>query len=316
MQLQRIQHLIEHPDEVVAEDRSGLLEWSVRYPFAGIFSMLLARCSSVSGHLDEEKDILRAASAMSFRQPLFDLITRAKLVEEAKIIHAFISVEEEQSNRSTAIPDSDELSEDQAAEGGSFDPEVPLEREALISAIERTIEKDVANWEEGKEDLSIDKIPQSSVDLRLIGGSVSSPFAHWLSQRASEVGFGDVNGSSSSSERGPKERGSAEQEPAVQLPTSREQKKGLIDRFIAENPKIGPIRETQSAQEWACESIMEDASLITETMARVYAKQGLFEKARKAYRHLSLKYPAKSTYFALQLKKLDDADSSPRSSNE
>lgn len=316
MQLQRIQHLIEHPDEVVAEDRGGLLEWSVRYPYAGVFSMLLARCSSVSGHLDEEKDILRAASAMSFRQPLFDLITRAKLVEEAKMIHAFISVEEEQGNRSTAITDAAGLSEDQAAGGGSFDPGAPLEREALISAIERTIEKDVANWEGGKEGESIDKIPESSDDLRLIGDSVSSPFASWLSQRAAEVGFGDVIGSLSSPERESQESESAEQEPAEQLPTSPEQKKGLIDRFIAENPKIGPIRETQSTQEWASESIMEDASLVTETMARVYAKQGLFEKARKAYQHLSLKYPAKSTYFALQLKKLDDARPTLGSSNE
>ena len=311
MQLQRIQHLIEHPDEVVAEDRNGLLEWSVRYPFAGVFSMLLARCSSVSGHLDEEKDILRAASAMSFRQPLFDLITRTKLVEEAKIVHAFISVEEEQSNSAMAIPDSAELTEDEAADGGTFDPAAPLEREALISAIERTIENDVANWEGGKQGESIERTPQHSNDLRLIGDSVSSPFAHWLTKRASEVGFGKVNSSVSTAEGE-----SAEQELPVQLPISLEQKQGLIDRFIAENPKIGAIRETQSAQEWASESIMEDASLVTETMARVYAKQGLFEKARKAYQHLSLKYPAKSTYFALQLKKLDDAGSSPRSSNE
>jgi pentatricopeptide repeat protein len=61
---------------------------------------------------------------------------------------------------------------------------------------------------------------------------------------------------------------------------------------------------------------MEDASLVTETMARVYAKQGLFEKARKAYQHLSLKYPAKSTYFALQLKKLEDPASGLGTSNE
>jgi hypothetical protein len=51
-------------------------------------------------------------------------------------------------------------------------------------------------------------------------------------------------------------------------------------------------------------------------MARVYAKQGLFEKARKAYHLLSLKYPAKSTYFALQLKKLEDPASGLGTSNE
>jgi hypothetical protein len=50
---------------------------------------------------------------------------------------------------------------------------------------------------------------------------------------------------------------------------------------------------------------MEDPSLVTETMARLYAKQGQIGKARKAYKLLAMKNPAKSTYFAAQLKKLN-----------
>ena len=97
---------------------------------------------------------------------------------------------------------------------------------------------------------------------------------------------------------------------------SKENNMALIDQFIAAKPRIGRIRDAQETSSWSADSILEDPSLVTETMARVYAKQGLFDKARKAYRLLALKYPAKSTYFALQLKKLDDARPTLGSSNE
>jgi hypothetical protein len=69
---------------------------------------------------------------------------------------------------------------------------------------------------------------------------------------------------------------------------------------------MGKLREVDApVEEWAKASVMEDPTLVTETMARIFAQQGQIGKARKAYRHLALKYPAKSTYFAAQLKKLN-----------
>ena len=80
----------------------------------------------------------------------------------------------------------------------------------------------------------------------------------------------------------------------------------LIDRFIEQQPRIGKLREVEApVEEWAKASVLEDPTLVTETMARIFAQQGQIGKARKAYRHLALTYPAKSTYFAAQLKKLN-----------
>ena len=85
------------------------------------------------------------------------------------------------------------------------------------------------------------------------------------------------------------------------------QRAALIDLFIRNEPTIGPIRqedEHRGVKELAKESLVEDASLITETMARIYAGQGQIGRARRAYKLLALKYPEKSVYFAAQSKKL------------
>ena len=307
MQIHRIQQLIAHPEQVVPADRQGLEEWCNRYPYAGVFAMLLARCSAVEGHMDEEKDLLRAASAASFRQPLFDLIVQAKLVEEARSVHELLS----NGSGDEAKGDEKERAESSAAEGknSGLNPDEPVEREALISAIERTIEHDVTHWDSNaavQEQVVSAARPE---DIQLIQSSVSSPFSNWLLQRASEVGFGDVSETPSTAP----ESGSAS---TPQGSNEKKSQMDLINRFIAEQPRLGPIRESLESKPWVSDSILEDPSLVTETMARVYAKQGLFEKARKAYHLLSLKYPAKSTYFALQLKKLEDPASGLGTSNE
>lgn len=307
MQIHRIQQLIAHPEQVVPADRQGLEEWCNRYPYAGVFAMLLARCSAVEGHMDEEKDLLRAASAASFRQPLFDLIVQAKLVEEARSVHELLS----NGSGDEAKGDEKEPVESIADRGknSGLNPDEPVEREALISAIERTIEHDVTHWDSNavvEEQAVTVARPE---DMQLIQSSVSSPFSNWLLQRASEVGFGDVSETPST----------VPESESASIPEKSNEKKSqmdLINRFIAEQPRLGPIRESLESKPWVSDSILEDPSLVTETMARVYAKQGLFEKARKAYHLLSLKYPAKSTYFALQLKKLEDPASGLGTSNE
>ena len=79
----------------------------------------------------------------------------------------------------------------------------------------------------------------------------------------------------------------------------------LIRRFINEDP--GPIRadrETSLKGDVSLDSIREHDGFITDTLAKIYVKQGLFAKAIYAYEKLSLKYPEKSAYFAAQIEKI------------
>ena len=280
MQIQRLQELIQFPERVEASDREGLKAWSEKYPYAGAIAMLLARASAVGGHMEQEADLLKAATHGTYRQPLYDLLIKERLKAEAKAVEQWVE----------EIPDEEEAAaaEDSAEEADPtphLDPEAPMEREALIAAIGRTIEREV-------EPTTAEPTVQETQDMERIRAAASSPFAAWLAQRAAAVGFGEAGqglpAASSSTE------------------TQGMDANALIDRFIEQQPRIGKLREVEApVEEWAKASVMEDPTLVTETMARIFAQQGQIGKARKAYRHLALTYPAKSTYFAAQLKKLN-----------
>ncbi len=280
MQIQRLQELIQFPERVEASDREGLKAWSEKYPYAGAIAMLLARASAVGGHMEQEADLLKAATHGSYRQPLYDLLIKERLKAEAKAVEQWVE----------EIPDAEEeATAENAAEEADptlhLDPEAPMEREALIAAIGRTIEREV-------EPTATETTVQETQDMERIRAAASSPFAAWLAQRAAAVGFGEAG------QGLPASTSSAETEGL--------DANALIDRFIEQQPRIGKLREVKApVEEWAKASVMEDPTLVTETMARIFAQQGQIGKARKAYRHLALTYPAKSTYFAAQLKKLN-----------
>ncbi len=78
----------------------------------------------------------------------------------------------------------------------------------------------------------------------------------------------------------------------------------LIDNFITGKPKIIPSKESISNLDISSDSVKEDEGFITDTLARIYVKQGYYSKAIFAYEKLSLKYPEKSSYFAGQINEI------------
>ncbi|NBW27786.1 MAG: hypothetical protein EBR38_04365 [Flavobacteriaceae bacterium] len=78
----------------------------------------------------------------------------------------------------------------------------------------------------------------------------------------------------------------------------KQKKLELIDKFIAANPKITPIKK-DTEPNFKFESSPDNSPyLMTETLARVYLEQKKYDKAIQAYEILILKYPEKSSFFA------------------
>ena len=60
------------------------------------------------------------------------------------------------------------------------------------------------------------------------------------------------------------------------------------------------------AEKLAEKSVQVNDEVISETLAKLYVKQGLIDRAETMYEKLSLKFPEKSIYFAAKLKELAD----------
>ena len=298
-----------------AEDLELLRACVERHPYSGPLRMMLAKASEEASDLNRREDLLKAGAHVPSRRALFVYLMGPALVAEARAVHEEVLQAEDVSeeevvgmvwhDQGVALDAAEEDAAEDAVdpEGGAPDmseqeteEDAPGQREAMISAIASVIEQDVSAWnEEAETDKTApedaptetadrpEPSPQEGVAIPRVGqvAEPKSVFGQWLQQRARETGFGTPQ--------------LAEQGAAA-----------LIDAFLAKGDvRIGPIRDSlETTEEWAKQGLVEDPSLVTETMAKLYAQQGQMGRARKAYKLLALKYPEKSVYFAAQLKKL------------
>ncbi|MDD3878041.1 MAG: tetratricopeptide repeat protein [Bacteroidales bacterium] len=78
----------------------------------------------------------------------------------------------------------------------------------------------------------------------------------------------------------------------------------IIDDFISVEPRIQPNKDYNNDHDLSEKSVEDNLDLVSETLAQIYAKQGHTEKAIKTYEKLCIKYPEKSSYFAIQIENL------------
>ena len=279
--------------EVSGEDLDALKELVARYPYAGPLRMMLAKAAERAGDLERRELLLRAGAHVSSRSAMLAYFLGPALVEEAQAVHAEVERMEEVTEQDLVeLVWHDQTSDSTEEESPAPDPPQespdpveespdPLPRDNMVTAIASVIESEVSAWVEEDEPAEPTKREGVEVPGLALEAAPQSLFGRWLKQRAQETGFGGQR---------EVEQGAA----------------ALIDAFLAKGDvRLGPVRDTlQTTEDWAKQGLVEDPSLVTETMAKLYAAQGQMGRARKAYKLLALKYPEKSVYFAAQLKKL------------
>ena len=281
MNIEKLNELVAS-EESLAPFRNELIELVSKYPYSGPFRMLLAKSSKDAGHIDQRRDLLAAAAHCSSRKALFDLMFAETIVQQAEVISGEIEAMEE-------------VSEEDVIELVWHAPEVESDIESQIEAVEReevieAVAESIKDWiaepaaEPAAESAIQHAIEDGDPEIQA-GGSANSTFGKWLAERAKSTGFGETSQNQEKVERGAS---------------------AIIEAFLQkENPRIGTPREVdESVEKWASQGLLEDESIVTETMAKLYAQQGQMKRARKAFKLLALKYPDKSVYFAAQLKKL------------
>ncbi len=311
--LEKINALLHRKNESFADVRDELVELVEGHPYSGPFRMLLAKASKDAGHLDQRKDLLSAAAHCESRKALFELMFGEALREEARKIHEVIKETEDVSEEELIelVWHSNEITSIEPNEDEMF-----IEREMAIEAIESSLKDEMERWDRDENDKKSIKEQPESGDKKIFSknisknikapdssenkgvkpdeiieikgrGDANSLFGKWLEKRAKDTSFGEVGASNIQVEKGAE---------------------AIIDSFLRKkNPSIGAIRDIDTpVEEWANKGLEYDPSLVTETMAKLYAKQGQIGLAKKAFKRLALIYPEKSVYFAFQLKKLSN----------
>ena len=188
----------------------------------------------------------------------------------------------------------------------------PLEAQFLVSALNTSMEMEVQPEPTSKDE---NQLPEADLEPH-----DENSYAALIYRRAQRK---HMLGDESASHASAREEDSQEEPDTENLPAfqstplshgvqrirstdSKQHQRDLIDRFIHTEPQIARGKAGDyTAGNVAKDSLEEDFSMVTETIAILFAKQGKLDKARKAFRKLMEQHPEKSIYFAAQLKNLE-----------
>ena len=308
MQANRIHNLFDNPNLL----RSSVLEldqYIKDYPQVSLFQTLKAKQLQLLSDPNYRSQLKKAAIFSPNRKVLYENLIQPKVIEQIKVFEENTTEEKteptvEKENLETFFIESkDETSKPKAKDisipknkevDSSIEKERSiLEQEILNHAISSSILLESAEIiEEIKPTEEKDEpVPETTIKAELPENYDSLGLLDWLKVDQTEVPKKTVPNADSNS---------------------------LISNFIKKSPSrieidvdkhtyvsiARPKQEFFSPENMAKMSLMEDENLVTETLARIYADQGNYSKAKKAYQKLSLKFPEKSNYFARLVKEL------------
>lgn len=289
--------LLQNPNEVVSSEQTKQLE--------DVLSEFPYFQSARAVHLKGLKNInsfkynnaLKVAAAYTTdRDILFDFITSKEFLQNAiadTISGKSISLEDSEIISEEVIPESE--TKKVLIEKSNDDPLPQNETDA-----EQILDPELFKSKDPKIDVELKKAKREAQKKLELGQPLSftqnekHSFAQWLQLTSQKT----IERPSSTFD---KQKSDIKQEKEV----LKQKKFDLIDKFIAERPKIVPDEKSTFKINTKESSKFEVKELMTETLAKVYLEQKKYKKAIQSYRILSLKYPEKSGFFADRIKAVE-----------
>ncbi len=289
--------ILQNPNEVVSSEQTKQLE-DVLSEFPYFQS---ARAVHLKGlkNLNSFKynNALKVAAAYTTdRDILFDFITSKEFLQNAiadTISGKTISLEDSEIVSEEVIPESE--SKKVLIEKSNDEPLPQNETDA-----EQILDPELFKSKDPKIDLELKKVQEEAEKKLELGKPLSftqnekHSFAQWLqltSRKTIDRKIDTIDEEQSDFN--------------IEKEVLKQKKIALIDKFIAERPKIVPSEKTKFKIDTKESSKFEVKELMTETLAKVYLEQKKYKKAIQAYRILSLKYPEKSGFFADRIKAVE-----------
>lgn len=273
MNKQQIIEYIDHPERLGESDFSNLKSLSEKYPYSGILQTLYAKALHNSDSIYFEEQLKKTAVANANRKKLYQIIHQPRLQKtidkiEENIQSEVIDVKEEKNSLTSPKVLTDEVEETKTDSTKEFDE---LEKNILTQAINSSMYLDVSDVIPPIEELTSSdtgEIKPASVEVDEVE---KTEFTDWFSNSSNTV-------------------------------KKRKDISSLVEGFLESDENKSKKKEFFSPTNLAKMSLVDNEEFVTETLAKVYASQGNFEKAIRIYERLIIDNPEKKTFFASRIR--------------
>ena len=270
---QIIKH-IDHPELLGESDFSDLKKLSEDYPYSGILQTLYAKALHNCDSIFFEEQLKKTAIVNANRKKLYQIIHQPKLKKIIDKIEIDIQTKT-QGIEKTDLEHSSDLTKTQPKpdlhSGKKIDE---LEKNILIEAINSSMHLDVSGIIPPLEELTT---PQNEAPMGPTSSEQEpkSEFTDWFS-----IGNSSFK--------------------------KRKDISSLVEGFLEADDTKSNKKDFFSPTNLAKISLVDNEEFVTETLAKVYASQGNFEKAIRIYERLMLDNPEKKTFFASRIRFLKE----------
>ena len=263
-------------------DFSEIRNLATKYPYCSTFKVLLAMGAKEKDDLELKEFINTASIYVQDRSKLYNHVVRDGLlrkIEEAEEQPEGLEFQNKAETSASAKSVQEEVVEEQSVEADLHTPieKDPLEEQIMAAAVMQLGELEIeSEFEEGEKPENPPAPIEEKSDSSHVSKRAGSAFSRFLT---------DIDGGSENSKS----------------------ERAIIEKFISEDRKITPAKKAFfSPTQMGKMSLMEDESFVTETLAKIYERQGDYKKAAVAYKNLGLKYPEKRRYFAALQKQAEE----------